>query len=140
MRIGFPSAANYQYVRSELNAGDALRRSTSGELLKGQVLLEGAVLGKIGSGANKGKFVLSLAAANDGSEKPFSILAYDVDATDDDTACDSFIAGDMNQNALIIGAGHTLETVKAAFEGTPVFIKTVRGGAEYGGVAGNSLP
>lgn len=139
-RIGFPSVTNYEYRRTELNAGDALRRTSSGELLKGQVLQENSVVGRIASGANKGKFVWSLAAATDGSQVPFGILAYDVDATEDDAACEVFIAGDQNENALIIGAGHTLESVKAAFAGTPNFVKRVAGGAEYGGLAGNELP
>ena len=139
-RPGFPSATNYQYVRTELSAGDALVRHDSGELKQGQVLVEGAVVGKIGSGADKGKFVLSLAAATDGSEKPYGVLAFDVDATEEDTACEVRIAGDTNEDALVIGAGHTLDTVKDAFAGTPHFLRKVRGAAEIGGVASNSLP
>jgi hypothetical protein len=62
-----------------------------------------------------GQFVLSLAAAVDGSEVPDCVLAVDVDTTDRPKVMKAYIAGGMISNELVYGAGHTAASVKAAF-------------------------
>lgn len=80
-------------------------------LLTGQNLKRGALLGKVTA---SGKFVLSAAAAGDGSQTPIAVLADDVDATAADKAAPIYRAGGFNANQIIYGAGHTFASVKEA--------------------------
>lgn len=85
----------------------------------GQVLRRGAVVGQVT--ATK-QWVLSLAAANDGSQTPKGIMPFRVDATAEAKNAAVYVAGGRFINSsLILGAGHTLDTVHAAFDGKPVF-------------------
>jgi hypothetical protein len=89
----------------------------------GQVLERGAVLGRVT--ASK-KLVLSLAAANDGSQVPYGILPFDVEAAVEDKNAAVYVAGGrFVTGALILGAGHTIASVKTAFEGKPIFFVDV---------------
>lgn len=72
------------------------------------VLPRGAVLGKITSG---GKYILSLQAADDGSQTPDAILAEPVDASGGDVVALAYFRGDFNTNALTIGTGHTAASI-----------------------------
>lgn len=83
------------------------------------VLAAGTVLGKITSG---GKFKTALDASSDGSETPAAILAVDVDATSADVVAPVYKSGLFDSGKLTIGAGLTAADVKAAFEGTPLFV------------------
>lgn len=78
-------------------------------LLTGQVQPRGAVLGKISA---SGKYRLSLAASNDGSEVPAVILAEDADATGADATTPAHFGGVFNENALTIGAGHSKASIR----------------------------
>lgn len=78
-------------------------------LLSGQNLTRGALLGKITA---NGKYLLSLAAAGDGSEVPDAVLAEDADASAGDIEALVFYRGDFNQNAMTFGGGHTAATVR----------------------------
>ncbi|QKV18722.1 head decoration protein [Oricola thermophila] len=93
--------------------------SGAGELKRGTV---------IGMIAASRKYNQSLGASNDGSETPKAILAVDVDATASDVAAVAYRAGTFNEDKLILGAGITLDGVKAAFEDAdaPIFIKSVK--------------
>lgn len=78
-------------------------------LVSGQTLNRGALVGKItdtGS-ANVGKLTLSLAAATDGSQIPYGILADYYDASGGDVTCAIYVKGEFNQNAITFGAGQT---------------------------------
>lgn len=72
------------------------------------VVKRGAVLGKI---AASGKYTLSAAAADDGSQTPDLILAQTVDATAADVQALAYSRGDFAAPALTLGAGHTLAGV-----------------------------
>ncbi len=74
------------------------------------VLAAATVLGQIT--ADK-KYIKSLAAANDGSQVVDAILAEDVDATNADVEAIVYIAGEFDQELLILGAGHTLGSIDA---------------------------
>ena len=74
----------------------------------GQSLVRGAVLGKVTA---SGKYVLSTAAATDGSQAPDLILAEDCDASAADKAVLAYARGDFNSRALTLGAGHTVASI-----------------------------
>lgn len=75
-------------------------------------------------GAGSGKYVLSLAAAVDGSQDPVSILSADTDATAadvDNTLV--YISGEFNYNAMTFGAGHTAASVMDELRALGIFLK-----------------
>jgi len=73
-------------------------------LISGQNLKRGAVLGKITA---SGKYTLSLAAAEDGSQTPAVILAEDTNATAGDKVSVAYFSGVFDENALTYGTGHS---------------------------------
>lgn len=75
----------------------------------GQNLPRGAVLGKITASS---KFVLSAAAANDGSQIPDVILAEACDASTAEKQAIAYPRGDFAEQALTFGAGHTADSVR----------------------------
>ena len=110
------------HVPDDLIAGDAQIRAVSGVIPAGSDIARGAVLGQVTA---TGAWILSLAAAADGSQTPRGILG---EGTDGVLAADAtrpvYIAGDFNERRITIGAGHDLDSVRAAFLGTPLFIQT----------------
>jgi hypothetical protein len=66
------------------------------------------VLGKITA---SGKYNLSLSAASDGSQVPDLICAQDCDATSADADCLAYRTGRFNDNALTLGAAHTVASI-----------------------------
>lgn len=84
----------------------------------GQRLKRGSVLGKVTANS---KLVLSLSAAGDGSQTPFAVLREDIDTydIDDSTGRDMIFpvirGGALNPDALVLGTGHTIASVKAGF-------------------------
>lgn len=94
-------------------------------LLMAQVQPRGAVLGKITA---TGKYVLSLAAAVDGSQVPAAILVDDTNATAADAAVLGYTRGDFLASGLTLGAGHTVASVRAAFKDIGIFINMDLGG------------
>lgn len=57
-------------------------------------------------------YKLSAAAATDGSHIPRAILAEDADATAGNVECLLYVRGDFAENALTLGAGHTLASIR----------------------------
>lgn len=108
------------YTPDNLLTGHFPVVTESAIIATGQDLTRGAVLGKVTA---SGKYILSLAAAGDGSEDPVAILAEDVDATAADKEVTIYKTGGFNQRALSLGAGHTVATVKAALEPLSIFIR-----------------
>ncbi|SLN77585.1 head decoration protein [Oceanibacterium hippocampi] len=104
-----PSRTSEAYTPDSLHGGDFPIRTLPGTLITGQNLARGALLGKITVG---GKLTLSLAAAEDGSEVPYGILAEAVDATAGDKPAIVYVAGDFVENEITFGAGHTAATVR----------------------------
>jgi hypothetical protein len=78
-------------------------------VISGQNLKRGAVLGKI-SASNK--YNLSLSAASDDSQTPDLILAEDCDASAGDKVALAYSRGDFHAQALTIGTGHTVASIK----------------------------
>jgi hypothetical protein len=58
------------------------------------------------------KYVLSLAAATDGSEEPDLVLAYAVDASAADKEAIAYETATVVSSALVIGTGHTLASIR----------------------------
>lgn len=83
------------------------------------VIADGATDFIVGDGfditvaAGSNKYKLSAAAAVDGSEEPDVILLEPVDATSADKGAAVATRGRFNQGALVLGAGHTLASIKA---------------------------
>jgi hypothetical protein len=83
-------------------------------LLAGAVYPIGAVLGIID--ASK-KANISAAAATDGSQAPQYVLSYSVDATGGDVDAMVIETGDLIGSQLVLGAGHTLASIRAGLRG-----------------------
>lgn len=62
--------------------------------------------------AGSGKYVLSLAAATNGSQVPDLILAEDTDASAADKATVAYYAGQFIESALVLGAGQTADLIR----------------------------
>lgn len=115
----FGADTDSPYVPDNLIAGDARIRTRTVSIGAGN-LSRGAVLGIVTA---SGEYVLSASAAADGSQTPVAILAADTDASGGAVEAPVYIAGDFNERQLVLGTGHDLDSVKAAFLGTPVFIQ-----------------
>lgn len=110
------------FVPDRLIAGNAhLLAGRSITILSGQVLARGAVLGKITA---SGKYVLSLAAANDGSQVPDLILAEDVNATGADKPGLAYERGDFSSGALTLGTGHSIASIRDTLRGKGITLIT----------------
>lgn len=79
-----------------------------------------SVLGKITA---TGKYILSLAAASDGSEVPVCILVDACDATGGDKIQNAYFAGEFNPSLLVLGTGHTVASIGAKFPNSPIFLR-----------------
>jgi hypothetical protein len=62
--------------------------------------------------AANGEYRLSTSGASDGSQTPDLILAEPVDATTRDIEALAYERGDFNANALTIGTGHTVASIR----------------------------
>lgn len=84
------------------------------------VLVRGTVLGQVTADS---KYLKSLAAANDGSEAPDAILGEDVDASAADVKAVAYFAADaVDQDKLVLGAGHTLGSVDKVFRKQGIYL------------------
>lgn len=93
-------------------------------IASGQNLERGAVIGQITA---SDMYILSLAAAEDGSEVPSLVLAYDVDATGGDKVAAVYASAAFDSTKLTIGAGHTVASVERAFRdaGAPLYVRVL---------------
>jgi hypothetical protein len=104
------SFSSTPYAPSELVNGNAhLLVSRQITLKSGQSLSRGAVLGAI---TDESKYILSLAAATDGSQTPDLILAEDCNASSADKVTLAYARGDFNTSALTLGTGHTVASIR----------------------------
>lgn len=94
-------------------------------ILSGQVLERGAVLGRV---SDSDKYVLSLEAAENGSEDPALVLAHEVDATGGDVVAAAYAAGAFDSTRLVYGTGHDAASVEAAFRqaGAPLYVRVLK--------------
>lgn len=87
-------------------------------------LSRGALLGKITSG---GKYILSLAAASDGSEVPDAILLHDADASSADQEVIVAIKGRFASAGMTFGTGHTAASVDSVLRDKNIYLETIIG-------------
>jgi len=119
-----PLKESTSYVPDELIVG-AYPVMTSGAVIGTAAdLTRGAVLGRVTA---SGKYILSLAAANDGSQIPAAILLTDAAAASADAEGLILLSGEVDAARLSFGTGHTAATVEAAFRaaGRPLFLRNV---------------
>jgi len=115
-----PNPINTTYTPDQLSAGDFPIVRDVVTIAADQILSAGAVLGKVTA---SGEYVLSLAAATDGSEDPAVILDADIDTTG--AAADGIarLTGAVLGSQLTLGTGHTLDGVKAALRPLSLFVR-----------------
>lgn len=97
-----------QYTPPNLIAGDFPIVTQAVTIAAGQTLSAGAVLGRIQA---NGRYVLSTATANDGSEAPMVVLAQPINTTNGEEEAVCYLSGQFNTKAVLLGAGHTTESV-----------------------------
>lgn len=85
----------------------------------GQSLTRGAVLGKVTA---SGEYKMSAAGEGDGSEVPDLILVDDCDASAAAKEALAYSRGDFNANALTLGSGHTVDSIKEGLRGKGIII------------------
>jgi hypothetical protein len=119
LQPAFDNAAG-SHTHDNLIAGDAVNMVTESIVLDTGNLTRGALLGRLADG----KYVLSLAAADDGSQTPVAILAEDTNATSADKTTVAYLTGEFNTAAMTFGTGHTAASVKAGLRDLGIFLKT----------------
>lgn len=99
------------YTPGDLLVGDYPVITRNVTIAGGQGLLQrGTVLGEA-----SGKYLLSAAAASDGSQTPSLVLAIDVDTASGDTVKPVYASGSFDAAKLILGDGHSATTVESAW-------------------------
>jgi hypothetical protein len=93
----------------QLLVGEQITLTRSITLISGQNLARGAVLGKITA---SGKYTLSASASADGSQTPDCVLADDTNAAAGDKVTIAYFNAGVNQERLILGTGHTKDSIR----------------------------
>jgi len=116
-----PSASSQTSAPApSLIAGDFPRVTRKVTIASGAgLLVAGTLLGRIT--ASK-KFVTSASASSDGSQTPNAVLAGAVDATAADAEAIVYLTGEFNAGQLILGTGHTADTVRDGLRDLSIFI------------------
>lgn len=104
-----------------LFAGEFPRVTTEVTIASGQNLARGAVVGRITSG---GQYVLSTSGASDGSQTPVGILVQATDATGGAKTASIYRTGEFNQAAVILGAGHSIASIRDGLEAKQIYLKS----------------
>jgi hypothetical protein len=111
------------YAPDKLFDRDTVTRA--GTIAQGAgVLARGSLLGKVTA---TGKYILSLAAAADGSQVPDAVLLETVDATAADVVAAVAIAGKFAIQGVTFGAGHTAVEADAACRDKNIYLENVIG-------------
>ena len=110
-----------EYKPCNLIAGEYPRIERIITIASGSALTKGSVLGRVTA---SGKFSLSASDASDGSETPDAILAEDVDASAEDKQAIVYFSGEFNENALTLGTGHTVESIRAGLRSKSIFLRS----------------
>lgn len=95
-------------------------------ILAGAAFVRGTVLGRITA---SDKYTLSASAAGNGSEVPSAILLHDIPADVADRKASVAFTGQFNPDALTLGAGHTIASIRFALRQVGIFLKTMTKGS-----------
>ena len=109
-----------EYIPDNLLAGEYPRVQRLVTIAAGADLTKGAVLGKITA---SGKFKLSASAAVDGSQTPDAILAENASAALADVQAVVYYAGEFNETALVLGVGHTIDTIRPTLRSKNIYMR-----------------
>lgn len=109
-----------EYTPDNLLAGEYPRVERVVTIAAGADLAKGAVLGRVTA---NGKFKLSASASTDGSQTPDAVLAEKANAAGGDVQAVVYFSGEFNENALVLGAGHTLDSVRIALRAKNVYLR-----------------
>lgn len=104
-----------------LIAGDFPRVSRIVTVTGDTSLVTGTVLGRISADSN---YQISEATKDDGSEIPDGILAEVAELTEGNVQALVYLAGEFNEQALTLGAGHTLDSVRQVFRTRSIFLRS----------------
>lgn len=113
------SATQTNHPQMAMMAGDFPRRYATVTIAAGEVLAAGSVLGEVTASE---EFKLSVAAAEDGSEKPSVVLWEAVDASEGTVGAEVQLTGDLRAAALTLGEGHTVGSVRKALRPLSLFV------------------
>jgi hypothetical protein len=113
-------AETYTNTVDDVVVGDVDVFSEPETILSGENLAKWTVVGRVTA---SGKWVKSLSASSDGSQTPRGILVEAVDASAGDVVGPVYKKGHFDPTKLVYGASHTATTVKAALEGTGIFLR-----------------
>lgn len=114
-----PAVTSYAYTPEVIRISDHPEYTLPVTILSGQNLAAGAVIGKVTA---SGKYILSLSAAEDGSETPIAILMEAVDASGGDVVGRAWFAVGADQNKLTFGTGHTADSVRLDLSARGIFL------------------
>lgn len=115
-----PGFSKDSYTPKEIYASEHPRITRGVTIAAGQVLERGALLGKVTA---SGAYVLSVAAAEDGSQTPVAVLADDVNASAAADGAVVYEAGHFEGRHLTYGAGHTADSVRAGLRTLGIYIQ-----------------
>lgn len=115
------------YDPTSLRAGGHLRDRqitvASGANASGAFLKRGTVLGRVTA---TDKYVLSVKTANDGSQVPAAVLAFDIDASAADVVCSGYDDGEFVAEKMTFDASWTAATLEAALRaaGSKIYVRS----------------
>ena len=107
------------YTPTRLLASDHPVITRKITILSGNTVLAGTAVGKITVG---GKYIKSLAAAEDGSEVVDLVMAEAVDASAGDKQGIAYVAAHLVGDELDLGTGHTVASIQEACRVKGLFI------------------
>lgn len=107
------------YNPDNLIAGDMPVRVRKVTIGTSQTIVRGHVLGQITSGGN---VIVSLSAASDGSQTPRFIAAESITTTGATAEALVYESGDFNEDALTLGASHTVASIREGLRGLGIFL------------------
>lgn len=114
------------YSPDRLFAGEFPRADGKVTIASSAALTRGAVLGKVTA---TGKYLLSASAAGDGSQVPDVILAEDADASGGDVEALVYLTGQFNEDALTLGTGHTVASIRQGLRERGIFLAKTQAAA-----------
>lgn len=107
------------FIPDKLYDRFSVRRKVT--IAQGAAYQRGTLMGKVTA---TGKWVVSTAAATDGSQDPRGVLLHDADATAGDVEAIVGRVGRCSKSAVILGAGHTLASVDDALIDRGIILET----------------
>lgn len=107
------------YTPDSLLTGGMPPKAIKVTIAASQTISRGHVLGQITSGGN---VIISLSAASDGSQVPRYIAAEAITTSGSTAEAIVYEAGEFNQNALTLGASHTVASIREGLRGLGIYL------------------